>query len=255
MTPPALGDGIVVDDLLGRGGMAEVWGAVRVEDGAPLAVKWMLPEHGRSPQIRARFVREQEVLRSLAHPHVVRVLAAGEVDDRPWFAMERLGDTVAQRVRQRGPQPPDVVLTLAADVCAGVGALHALGVVHRDLKPSNLLYGPDGRVRVADLGIASKADDPRITASQAVLGSIRYMAPEQRVDAHRVDARADVYGLAATLRFALTGQAMRDLWREQSGAFDGVPEAWLPLFRDALAWDVNRRPPSVDVFLARLRGG
>jgi serine/threonine protein kinase len=238
---------------LGRGAMAEVWAATRRGDGQAVAVKWMLADHLKRADLVARFAREQSVLFGLTHPNVVRVLDSGEETGRPWFVMERLGETLQQRVVGRGPFAPDAVKALAEEIGAGLEALHAQQVVHRDVKPSNLLYGADGRLRVADLGIAARPADPRITADQAVLGSVRYMAPEQRFDAHRVDTRADVYSLAATLRYALTGKVLRDLWRDPVGAFDGLPETWVPLLRSALAWEVDRRPASIAAFLEQLR--
>ena len=147
---------------------------------------------------RARFLHEARAAAVLSHPNVVTVFELGEQDGRPFIAMEYIeGLTLAAIVRERPPRTLSKRLEIVADVCSGLAAAHRMGLVHRDVKPSNIMVTTDGIVKVLDFGIA-RMNDSKVTQVGTLLGSLNYMAPEQ-VTGGAVDARTDVFGVAAVL--------------------------------------------------------
>ncbi|MCA8921586.1 MAG: serine/threonine protein kinase, partial [Planctomycetes bacterium] len=193
---------------LGRGGMAVVYRA-RDAAGRDVALK-VLPRDKGAKALR-RFEREVSALGQFAqHPHVVNVHAAGEADGVAYFAMALAAHgSLTQRVSRRGAYAPEAAARLAADLAEGLIAAHSHGVLHRDLKPDNVLFNDADEAVVSDFGLARQVVDAEsLTQSGNMLGSPGYMAPEQiRGDGDEQGERTDVYGLGATLYFALTGQA------------------------------------------------
>jgi serine/threonine protein kinase len=190
---------------LGRGGMGAVYRARHLASGVEVALK-LIPDELSSAEARARFLREGAVAASLAHPGIVRVHEAGELDGRPFVAYELIegcrtldqvlpGLSRAQRV------------ACVRDAARALGHAHARGVAHRDVKPQNLLVDAQGRVKVADFGLALAVDHDRLTRTGVQLGTPAFMAPEQ-IDAAR-DAQGpwtDVWALGVLLYEALCGQ-------------------------------------------------
>ena len=205
-----VGNRFRIEGVLGRGGMGVVFAATHVSLGTPVALKW-LPEAG-DPTARERLRREARALVALDHPRVVRVLDVELVADAAWLVMERLeGETLRAQLGRLGALGVGETLALARGLAAGLAVLHAAGLVHRDVKPSNvfLVAGDVNNVKIIDLGIARLSEalaDETLTATQAVFGSPRYMSPEQLRDAHRVDARADVWSFGVLLYEALAGR-------------------------------------------------
>lgn len=178
--------------LLGRGGIAEVWLATDPR-GRELALKRL---HRATPRCVARLRHEGYWLSEIEHPNVVRALGSGTHEGLPFLLLEwAAGGSLESRPL---PVPTPTLARWAVDVLAGLGALHAHGVVHRDVKPANLLLGSDGAMRVADLGVAWGPGAVRSRAG-ATLGSPAYMAPEQRDHPDHVGPAADVYALGRTL--------------------------------------------------------
>jgi len=210
--PPRIGRW-TIDRLLGQGGMATV--LLGVDDDVPegalgheAAIKWL---HSASPRIRARFAREIRVMKAIDHPSIARVLEAGEAEGRPWMALAYVdGPDLAQYAQTLRKRPPAErvarVRDFAVDLCDALGTIHDAGLVHRDVKPANVLLGPDGRVVLTDFGVVAELDseDP-VTQSGTLVGTAAWAAPEQ-LGGGDVDARADQYGLGATLYLLLTGQ-------------------------------------------------
>lgn len=198
---------------LGRGGMgvvvlARAGGA----DGQLVALKVLPPQKAQEERAVARFRREMELGRDLAHPHIARTLDAGEADGVLFIAMEYVpGRTLKQVVAEDGPLGVRTAARVFSDAAAGLSHLHAGGLIHRDLKPSNLMVRPDGRAMLLDLGLALRVDedlpeDPGVVGGRGyILGTMDYIAPEQAVDATDVGPRADLYALGCSLYFALTG--------------------------------------------------
>lgn len=195
--------------VLGRGSMGAVYLARDLELGIDVAVKCLLPDRmaSRSSSV-ARFEREGQVGKTLDHPNVVQVLRRGASSGLRYLVMEYVhGETLRQRVARRGPSTLAEAIGIAKRAAQGLAAAHDRGLIHRDIKPGNLMLGTSGEVKVCDLGLAKGlACDGQLTQKHSVLGSPRYMAPEQWLGSCSVGPAADVYGLGATLFFLLTGK-------------------------------------------------
>ena len=192
--------------VLGRGAMGEVYEANHTETSELAAVKLLKRELLADPTHVARFLREAKASGALASPHVVRVIEAA-ADDVPYLAMERLrGVTLADLLRRDGALSPAATLELTRQVGLGVDAAASAGIVHRDLKPQNLFFTePDSVWKILDFGVATLADDSGTLTAGGIVGTPSYMAPEQ-AQGKRVDARADVYAIAAVAYRCLTGR-------------------------------------------------
>lgn len=244
---------------IGKGGMGEVW---RAEDRAlrrPVALKILSPEHGKSASLVARFEREIQATAAIQHPNVVRIHDWGVTDDGVWYyAMDLLeGGDLGSVIKRCGPMPPALVVHLGAPVARALAEAHRQGVVHRDLKPANLFVvaaaGEPVRLELLDFGIAHVGDDHELTQAGAVMGTPAFMPPEVKAGAPGT-ARGDLYGLAATLYFALTGVAPSDASHAPPSSLkDGIPEDLDDALVRALDAEPSRRPDSADE-LARLLG-
>jgi len=196
-------------NVLGRGAMGEIYEAVHVTTGEPAAVKLLRRELLTDPTQVARFLREAKATGALDSPHVVKLLeASAETAELPYLAMELLhGSTLSEILRSEPKLPPLEVLQLVLQVGSALDAAACIGVVHRDLKPQNLYrLGELATVwKVLDFGVAALAGHDGTLTQGAIVGTPSYMAPEQ-AQGQRVDARADLYALAAVAYRALTGQ-------------------------------------------------
>ena len=189
---------------LGHGAMATVDLAHDVELDRPVALKRLAENLARDQELRRRFLREARLAARLAHPNVVRVFDVGEDGGRPFIAMEYVeGQTLAELSARRGMLPAGEAATLGTQMCAGLAAAHAAGLVHRDVKPQNLLLGTDG-----DFGVAVGHEGTRLTLAGTVLGTAGYLAPEQ-ARGEQVTAAADIYAVGAVLYELLTGEPSR----------------------------------------------
>ncbi len=250
---------------LGRGGMGVVDLAV-APDGTEVALK-RLSLHGTPDEIaraRARIRREAEVLMSLDHPGIVRLVELVDDGDDVVLVMPYLaGGSLHDRVATHGPLPPDAVRALAGALLDALAAAHRQGVVHRDIKPENVLFTATGEPQLVDFGVARATDHtPGLTATSMVVGTPGFMAPEQ-ARGEPAGAGADVFSLGGTLLFALTGTgpfgpASSDprvlMHRAASGRVERLPRELDPDLRALLAAALDPKParrPSA----ARLRGG
>lgn len=198
-----------VIERLGEGGSGVVWKARDVVLDRLVALKLLSPDARGDPAWRERFLREARTAVTLNHASIVRGLDCGEADGYVYFAMEYVpGEAVSARLRREGRLPEADALRIAAEVVRALRYVAALGIVHRDLKPDNVLVTPDGRVKVCDLGLAKPTlEEPDRGRTDAVVaGTPLYVAPEQIRDGDRVDWRADVYALGATLFHMLAGR-------------------------------------------------
>ncbi len=198
-------DGFELLGELGRGGMGAVYRARELSSGRLVAFKVALGE-GQSAERLARLEREGQLAASLNHPGIVRIHAAGHHRGIPYLAyelVEGLQDWTSV-IRELGLNER---VALIRDVARALGAAHAQGIVHRDVKPDNLLVDAEGRVRVADFGLAVAQDVERLTKTGALLGTPRFMAPEQfETKRAGVGPPADVWALGVILYVALTGK-------------------------------------------------
>ncbi len=209
-------DGYEILDEIGRGGMGVVYRARQRNLNRFVALKMILSGPYADGTALARFRAEAEAVARLQHPHIVQIFEMGELEGRPFFAMEYVaGGNLAARADGM-PQPPREVALLVERLARAMGAVHEQGVVHRDLKPGNVLLveggdGPLGQAvpKIVDFGLAKFVDleSPSATVSRDVLGSPLYMAPEQAAGQSKDAGPAvDIYALGAMLYVLLTGQ-------------------------------------------------
>ena len=192
-----------IDRELGRGGMGIVYLAREVHLDRPVAIKLLPPERAAEAPLRQRFLREARLAAGLSHPNIIPIHAVEDAGGFVFYVMAFVdGETLAQRVRDRGPLPSSEAARVLREVAWALAAAHAQGLVHRDVKPDNiLLERATGRVLVTDFGIAAASGD----AGDGISGTPEFMSPEQALGG-LVDARSDLYGLGATAFFALSGR-------------------------------------------------
>ena len=181
-----------IDGLLGRGGMGVVYRGEHITLERPVAIKLLPSELAADAQFLARFQREAKVLARLQHPGIVTVHDFGQTScGHLYFAMEFVDGTDLKRLIRSENIQPERVLELVAQICEALHYLHSQGVVHRDIKPANVLIARDGKVKLADFGLAlpAREDGAQLTRSNMVMGTPDYMAPEQRhgMADHRAD--------------------------------------------------------------------
>jgi len=194
---------------LGRGGMATVYLATDAKLARAVAIKVLAPatrEH-LGPE---RFQREVQLAARLSHPHIVPVFEADEADGCLYYVMEYVeGESLAERLRREGSLPLDAAVRIAAEVGDALQYAHERGIIHRDVKPGNILLAR-GHAVVTDFGIAKSTTGPAgvdsLTATGITVGTAHYMSPEQAAGDRRLDARTDVYSLAAVLYEMLAGE-------------------------------------------------
>lgn len=201
-------------DQLGRGGMGTVWRAHDELLGRDVAVKEVLLPPGVDDDTRddllERTKREARAAARLSHPNVVTVFDVVEVGGRPWIVMELVkARGLNQIVRDEGPLPPERVASIGVQLLNALGVAHASGIFHRDVKPSNVLVADNGRVVLADFGIASVQGDPAMTRSGLILGSPSYIAPE-RARGLPAGSASDLWAVGATLYTAVEGRPPYD---------------------------------------------
>ena len=250
-------------DLIGRGGMGEVWRARDEALGRQVAVKCLKPvgpQHDRdfTRILRERFRREARVAAALQHRGVTVVHDFGEADGVLYLVMELLeGRNLSQLLEDNKQHPlpvPDVV-DIAEQVADALGYTHQQGIVHRDLKPANIMRLADGTVKICDFGIARLGADigftSRLTGTGIAMGTPHYMSPEQ-ISGGEVDHRSDLYSLGCVLYEIATGVPpfdMDDAWAVLVGHRDTVPEpprthrAELPRFFDRVVLDLLAKTP------------
>src|SRR6478735_4262822 len=190
---------------IASGGMAEVWEATDETLARRVAVKLLHPHLARDESFVRRFRAEAVAAARLAHPSIVSVYDTFSADGMEAIVMELVvGTTMRADLDQHGPMRLEAVLAIGTQVADALGAAHASGLVHRDVKPANILLTADGRVLVADFGIAKAAEGNDLTVAGAMVGTAKYLAPEQ-VEGGAIDGRADLYSLGVVLYEALTG--------------------------------------------------
>jgi hypothetical protein len=250
--------------ILGGGGMGVVYEAEKIDESATgqgpkiVAVKVLSPVFARDPEFVERFRREADALTTLRHQNLIEVYAKGEWQSDPsssdppsyFFVMERFFGEDLRSLMARGPVSPATAAAIVRGAAEGLAYAHAHGIVHRDVKPANILVkgdpAKDGEVKVVDFGVAQLAAGQytltSLTRSHLVLGTINYMSPEQRIDASKIDHRADVYALGVVAYELLTG-------RLPIGAFEAPSELFRTLSRaadravlSALRRDPDHRP-------------
>ena len=191
-------------ELLGRGGMGEVWKAFDTAMNRVVALKVLPPNLADDAQYQARFRREAHAAASLDEPHIVPIHDFGEIDGRLYVTMRLIAGKTINELLVDGPLAPQRAVSIVEQIAAALGAAHRVGLVHRDVKPSNILVTEDDFAYLIDFGIARAAEATKLTSTGATIGTLAYMAPE-RFTTDRDDARADIYALTCVLHECLTG--------------------------------------------------
>jgi serine/threonine-protein kinase len=203
-----VGGRYALDEVIGHGGMGEVWRGHDTRLDRVVAVKLLRTDLARDPAFQARFRREAQAAASLEAPNVVSVYDTGE-DARgvPWIVMEHVeGRTLRDILSTEGRLLPRRALEVAVDICSALEVAHQAGIVHRDIKPGNVMLTSQGEVKVMDFGIARAAagSESTMTQTEAVVGTAAYLSPEQARGEH-VDPRSDLYSTGCLLYELLTG--------------------------------------------------
>ena len=279
-------------EVIGRGGMGVVYKARHSRLRRIVALKVLSPELASREDLQERFHREMEAVGRIDHENVVAAQDAGEADGVTYLAMEYVpGRDLRTLVTQDGPMPPDEAVEAIVQAARGLACAHDLGFVHRDVKPSNLIRvvsdgdaasQATGTVKVLDLGLArleSAAAGSGQTQAGHIVGTIDYMAPEQAVDFHDADARADLYALGCTLFFLLTGRVpfpaekslqtllahrtdprpdprpvrAKTLFGKEPTSRDAIPAGLVAVLHRMMAIDPADRPASMPELIAELR--
>jgi predicted Ser/Thr protein kinase len=193
-------------ELLGRGGMGEVWRAFDTATDRVVAVKLLPAQLAADEVFQQRFRREAQVAAGLNEPHVVPIHDFGEIDGRLYVDMRLIDGSDLNTVLEGGPVEPARAVRIVEQIASALDAAHRTGLVHRDVKPSNILVTDDDFAYLIDFGIARAAGQTGLTHTGAVVGTWWYMAPE-RLTGGSADGRSDVYALACVLYECLTGQS------------------------------------------------
>ena len=253
-------------EQIGTGGMATVWKARDTLLGRFVAVKRLLPHLAGDPDAAERFKREAHAAAQLSHPGIVTVFDTGEDADGPFIVQELVdGTTVAGHLAHTSPLSPQTVTDIVSQVAAALDHAHSVGVIHRDIKPANLIMERDGRVRIADFGIAHTVDDPAtITSSGEFVGTITYLAPEILAGQPATPA-SDIYSLGAVTYELLAGQppyqaptpaALLEAVRigDVTDLRGFAPDQMAHAVAGAMARDPYSRPETAGAFAATLMG-
>ncbi len=206
--PPSEGDSLgsyTLGPKLGEGATGTVFHAIRSTDGAEVALKLLKRALSADSSYLARFKREARVATEVQHRHLVPVLEFGEVDGEAYIASAfRDGGSLGDLVEDEGRLPVDECIRLAAEIAAGLGALHEHGIVHRDIKPSNVMLDRAGAAALTDFGLARGHAYTVLTRPGQILGTLDYLAPEL-IEGKDATPTSDVYALGCLVYECVTG--------------------------------------------------
>jgi eukaryotic-like serine/threonine-protein kinase len=259
-----------LDAIIGRGGMSTVYRAFDTVLERPVAIKLMHREIASDSDQLERFRREARAVAQLNHPHVVKVIDAGEELSAdvgtPYIVLEYVaGDTLKETVRANGALDVPQALAYAVEIARALGAAHDRQIVHRDVKPQNILIDPEGGAKITDFGIARSLDEEGLTMAGRVLGTTDYVSPEQALG-EAVTPQSDLYSLGVVLFEMLTGTvpfhgdspvatAMKHVREEVPDVQRLRPQvsaATASVIERAVAKDLDRRYPDAAAMAADL---
>ena len=231
-------------DLLGRGGMGEVYHGLDNQTGKAVAIKVLKSSLlTTNSENVARFRREAEALRQLNHPNIVKMITAVEEDDAHYLVMEYVGGgSLRDLINQEGALSLDRILKIALELADALVRTHHLQIIHRDLKPDNVLLAEDGTPRLTDFGVASMADNAQLTVTGMWMGTPHYLSPEA-CNGEKLDGRTDIWGFGVILYEMLTGDI--------PFAGDTLMATITAIFRQPVP-DLSRRRPDIPKALTNL---
>src|SRR5215208_5933060 len=253
-----------VDRKIGSGGMADVWLAEDTELDRNVAIKILHDRFAQDTEFVQRFQREAQSGAGLQHPNVVGIFDRGEFLDTYFIAMEYVEGPSLKDLVKGGMDVKDAI-GFTRQILAAARFAHRKGIVHRDLKPQNVLIDAEGRVRVADFGIARAGENSDITATGSVMGTAQYISPEQ-AQGKPTTPRSDIYSIGVILYEALTGRVpfegesavavalkqVSEVPRRPNAINPNVPPALDAVVMRALAKDPDARFKDADAFLKAL---
>lgn len=254
----------VLQKRIALGGSAEVWHARDRKLNRAVAVKRLHPHLLPDAASRRRLAAEARAASKLRHPGIVEIYDVDTKGEMPALVMELVdGESLAARLDRDGPVPADEAARIAADVADALYHAHQRGIIHRDVKPGNVLLGRDGSTRLVDFGIAHSLAEAaeRLTLTGSVIGTLRYMAPEQLTDG-AIGPRTDLFGLGLLLHEMLTGRspftatAPVALAQEHAAGpppINGIEPPLAALIRACLAPDPTHRPTHAGAVATGLR--
>jgi serine/threonine-protein kinase len=252
--------------LLGKGGMGEVYQAEDLTLELVVALKFLPEKHVRDQAVARAFLNEVRTARRVTHPNVCRVYDIDEVDGRQFISMEYVdGENVSSIIKRIGHLPEDRAILIARQVCAGLAAAHAEGILHRDLKPGNIMINAEGRAKITDFGLAGFIHELRSDRGGA--GTPAYMAPELLLGG-TPSVASDVYSLGLLIHEMLTGKPvfrpknMAELLEAHDEPIPPPSTAVASISADTdnvvlrcLSRDPSERPPTPVLVSASLPGG
>lgn len=235
------------DLMIGQGGMGAVYRGRQLNLERAVAIKILHRQHGADYAYGQRFRREAQSLAQMNHPNIVSVYDFGIVGDYLFYVMEYIEGIDLHQSLSAGPLSPMRAIEVLVKVCDALSYAHSKGIVHRDIKPANILLSKDGRIKVADFGLAKRVDPQAtmLTQTNMAMGTPDYAAPEQYDAKSEIDHRADIYALGVMFYQMLTGQIPRGAWHPPSSlvSCDARLDA---IITRALKPDRNQRQRSAD---------
>lgn len=198
----------LIEDLLQKGGMGEVYSALDRNTNEVVALKLLTSRYIDNAYVKNRFLAEGEVYRRLSHPNIVRYIDSGEIDSQFFIALEHIqGIDLGQLIERDGPCEIDLALSIMLDVTYAVNFAHSKDIIHRDLKPHNIMISQDKVIKLIDFGVAHAKNSYVVTDAGMVVGSLCYNSPEQN-QGKIVDVRGDIYSLGLVFYEIITGKRL-----------------------------------------------
>jgi serine/threonine-protein kinase len=236
---PAIEDYEILD-IIGQGGIAQIYKAHQKSLGRLVAIKILFPEFTHDPEIVRRFDREAITIAALNHPNIVHVIDKGQAAGRFYFVMEYVDGTSFKEIIYDDKRPIRDKLEIIVMILKGLDYAHKNGVIHRDIKPANILIDRNGNALLADFGIAQllNATDHEKTKMDVVMGTLAYMSPEQRESSARVDLTTDIYAVGVMIYEILTGKRPMGKFRMPSEIISKIPKR----FDDIVARCLDENP-------------
>ncbi|WP_150463118.1 protein kinase domain-containing protein [Nesterenkonia ebinurensis] len=258
-----IGERYTIQKRVARGGMSTVYLATDSRLHRDVAIKVLFPHMAEDRKVVQRFEQEARNSALLSHPNVVQVLDQGQTRETAYMVMEYVPGATLRTLLKRGPMTPRLALAYGQAILGGLGAAHRAGLVHRDIKPENVLVSPEGRIKLADFGLARAATHHSGTST--LMGTVAYIAPEL-LSGERADERADIYAVGILLYEMLTGVQPYTGDTPVRVAFQHVnstvpaPSSYVPglaaplddLVREATRSDPVDRPKNADELLQLL---